>query len=64
LHETPAGRLAQARSTALANPPVEVTVQVELPFWPCCTERLDGEQASEKSGLEVGVTVTQFETRL
>jgi hypothetical protein len=39
-------------------------VQVALPFWPCCTERVDGLQASEKSGLEVGVTVTQFETRL
>ena len=39
-------------------------MHVEVPLEPCWTVRLDGLHASEKSGLEVGVTVTQFETRL
>src|SRR5687767_14341318 len=34
---TPAGRFTQARLTALAKPPEDVTVQVVSALWPCWT---------------------------
>jgi hypothetical protein len=56
-HVAPEGRPLQERATAAEKPPVEVTVQVEPPLEPCWIDRLDGLQATLKSGVGAVVTV-------
>ena len=55
----------QERPTALAKPLVEVTVQVLLALLPWVTVRLEGLQATLKSGLvgAVGVALTHVLAR-
>jgi hypothetical protein len=50
LHDAPLGSPVQESATALAKPFVEVTVHELAPLAPCCTLRLEGLHATEKSG--------------
>lgn len=57
---TPAGRADVESDTLPVNPPLGVTVIVELPLLPCVTVKLLGEADSVKFGPDTGGKVTQL----
>ena len=57
---TPEGRADVDRVTLPVNPPLGVTVIVELPLLPCVTVKLLGEADSEKFGPETTGKLTQL----
>jgi hypothetical protein len=59
---TPVGNPLAARVTAPANPPVRVIVIVVVPLMPKATDKVAGEQESEKSAGVIGATVNAITT--
>ena len=58
---TPEGRAEFESVTLPVNPPLGVTVIVELPLLPCVTLKLLGEADSEKFGVAVAFTVNEID---
>ena len=58
---TPEGRVEFESVTLPVNPPLGLTVIVELPLLPCATDKLLGEADSEKLGVAVALTVRETE---
>ena len=58
---TPEGRAEFESDTLPVNPPLGVTVIVELPLVPCVTLKLLGEADSEKLGVAVAFTVSEID---
>lgn len=57
---TPLGRAEVESVTDPVKPPESVTVIVLLPLVPCFTVKLEGEAASEKSGVAGAFTVSEM----
>ena len=58
---TPEGSAEFESVTLPVNPPLGVTVIVELPLLPCVTLKLLGEADSEKFGVAVAFTVSEID---
>jgi hypothetical protein len=58
---TPEGSAEFESVTLPVNPPLGVTVIVELPLLPCVTLKLLGEADSEKFGVAVAFTVNEID---
>jgi len=58
---TPEGSAEFESVTLPVNPPLGVTVIVELPLLPCVTLKLLGEADSEKLGVAVAFTVSEID---
>jgi len=58
---TPEGRVEFESVTLPVNPPLGVTVIVELPLLPCVTLKLLGEADNEKFGVAVALIVNEID---